>query len=89
MREILLQCPASNVTLARWDTTRFTWQEKDMDVTLDLAQKAGLILPLTGQVDQLVKALKADDVKGLLYGEEASYLGKVVRPLSPAEGGLA
>ena len=88
MREILLQCPASNVTLARWDTTRFTWQEKDMDVTLELAQKAGLILPLTGQVDQLVKALKAADVKALLYGEEATYLGRSVRPMSKEEGGL-
>ncbi|WP_454856903.1 NAD(P)-dependent oxidoreductase [Rhizobium binxianense] len=88
MREILLQCPASNVTLARWDTTRFTWQEKDMDVTLELAQKAGLILPLTGQVDQLVKALKAADVKALLYGEEATYLGRSVKPMSKEEGGL-
>ncbi|HEX2511472.1 MAG TPA: NAD(P)-dependent oxidoreductase, partial [Xanthobacteraceae bacterium] len=55
MREVLLECPAYNGTLARWDTTRFTWQEKDMDVTMDLAQDAGLVLPLSGQVDQLVK----------------------------------
>jgi len=89
MREILLQCPGTNGTLARWDSTRFTWQEKDMDVTLELAQKAGLMLPLAGQVDQIIKSLKADDVKGLLYGEEASYLGRTVRAMSPAEGGVA
>ncbi len=89
MREILLLCPGTNGTLARWDTTRFTWQEKDMDVTLELAQKAGLMLPLAGQVDQIIKSLKADDVKGLLYGEEASYLGRAIRPMSPAEGGVA
>lgn len=89
MREILLLCPGTNGTLARWDSTRFTWQEKDMDVTLELAQKAGLMLPLAGQVDQIIKSLKADDVKGLLYGSEASYLGKTVRPMSPAEGGVA
>lgn len=89
MREILLLCPGTNGTLARWDSTRFTWQEKDMDVTLELAQKAGLMLPLAGQVDQIIKSLKADDVKGLLYGEEASYLGKTVRAMSPAEGGVA
>lgn len=89
MREILLLCPGTNGTLARWDTTRFTWQEKDMDVTLDLAQKAGLMLPLAGQVDQIIKSLKADDVKGLLYGPEANYLGRVVRPLPASEGGLA
>ena len=55
MREVLLECPAFNLTLKRWDNTRFTWQEKDMDVTMDLAQEAGLSLPLAGQTDQLVK----------------------------------
>ena len=89
MREILLACPGTNGTLARWDTTRFTWQEKDMDVTMDLAQKAGLMLPLSGQVDQIIKTLKAADVKELLYGAEATYLGRTVRPLAASEGGLA
>ncbi|WP_455274981.1 NAD(P)-dependent oxidoreductase [Rhizobium herbae] len=88
MREILLDCPGTNGTLARWDTTRFTWQEKDMDLTLELAQKAGLMLPLSGQVDQIIKTLKADDVKALLYGPEATYLGRTVRPLTATEGGL-
>jgi 3-hydroxyisobutyrate dehydrogenase len=88
MREILLACPGTNGTLARWDTTRFTWQEKDMDVTMDLAQKAGLMLPLSGQVDQIIKTLKAADVKELLYGPEATYLGRTVRPLGLGEGGL-
>lgn len=89
MREVLLECPGTNGTLRRWDTTRFTWQEKDMDLTLDLAQKAGLMLPLAGQIDQLIKTLSAADVKALLYGPEATYLGRVVRPLSREEGGLA
>jgi 3-hydroxyisobutyrate dehydrogenase-like beta-hydroxyacid dehydrogenase len=88
MREVLLECPAYNGTLARWDTTRFTWQEKDMDVTMDLAQAGGLVLPLSGQVDQLVKLLKADDVAALLYGPEASYLGVKVTPMSPSQGRL-
>lgn len=88
MREVLLQCPAANGTLARWDTTRFTWQEKDMDLTLELAQRIGLMLPLAGQVDQIVKSLSAADVKGLLHGEETSYLGRTVRALTPEEGGL-
>lgn len=88
MREVLLQCPAYNGTLDRWDSTRFTWQEKDMDVTMDLAQAGGLILPLSGQVDQLVKLLKADDVAALLYGTEAKYLGVTVSPMPPEEGGF-
>ena len=88
MREVLLECPAFNLTLKRWDNTRFTWQEKDMDLTMDLAQEAGLSLPLAGQIDQLVKLLSAADVKALLYGEECEYLGRKIVPLSPEEGGL-
>jgi 3-hydroxyisobutyrate dehydrogenase len=88
MREVLLKCPAYNGTLDRWDTTKFTWQEKDMDVTMDLAQYAGLVLPLAGQVDQLVKVLSAKDVKALLYGPSCSYLGREVAPMKPEEGGL-
>lgn len=89
MREVLLQAPARNGTLERWDGTRFTWHEKDMDVVLDLAQSGDLTLPLTGQVDQLIKLFHADDVAALLYGTEASYLGRRVVPLSPDEGGFA
>ncbi|MCY1249991.1 hypothetical protein D9M72_635790 [compost metagenome] len=59
-----------------------------MDVTMELAQKAGLMLPLSGQVDQIIKTLKAADVKELLYGTEATYLGRTVRPLAASEGGL-
>ena len=88
MREVLLDCPGTNGTLRRWDNTRFTWQEKDMDLTLDMAQKAGLMLPLAGQVDQIIKSLTAADVKGLLHGDETSYLGRTVRAMTPEEGGL-
>jgi 3-hydroxyisobutyrate dehydrogenase len=89
MREVLLECPAFNLTLKRWDNTKFTWQEKDMDVTMELAQEAGLSLPLAGQIDQLVKLLSAADVKALLYGEECSYLGRKVSAMTPGEGGLS
>lgn len=88
MREVLLQAPAENGTLRRWDNTKFTWQEKDMDVVMDLAQAGGLMLPLTGQVDQLVKKLTAADVAALLYGPECSYMGVKVKPMSADEGGL-
>jgi len=88
MREVLLECPAFNLTLKRWDNTRFTWQEKDMDVTMELAQDAGLSLPLAGQIDQLVKLLSAADVKALLYGGECSYLGRTISPMTADEGGL-
>lgn len=71
MREILLECPARNTTLDRWDNTRFTWQEKDMDVAMELAQTAKLPLPLFGTIDQLIKMFSADDVSALLYSDKA------------------
>jgi 3-hydroxyisobutyrate dehydrogenase len=88
MRETLLECPGKNITLERWDGTRFTWHEKDMDVALDLAQNAQLSLPLFGHVDQLVKTLGPDKVKALLHGPEAEYLGVSVVPMSEEEGGM-
>ena len=88
MREVLLKCPGDNGTLRRWDGTRFTWQEKDMDFVIDLAQNGGLVLPLTGQVDQLIKTLTAADVAALLYGPECTYLGRQIAPLAKADGGL-
>lgn len=80
MRETLLKCPARNTTLERWDTSRFTWHEKDMDVALDLAQHVDVPLPLFGAVDQLVKLLGPEKVAALLYGESAEYLGSTITP---------
>jgi 3-hydroxyisobutyrate dehydrogenase-like beta-hydroxyacid dehydrogenase len=88
MREVLMKCPGDNGTLRRWDSTRFTWQQKDMDFVIELAQNGGLVLPLSGQVDQLIKTMTAADVAALLYGPECSYLGRRVAPLASAEGGL-
>lgn len=80
LRETLLQCPGTNGTLERWDSTRFTWQEKDMDIALDLAQKRKVLLPLYGQVDQLIKLFHADDVAELLYDKtKAHYMGREIR----------
>ena len=88
MREVLLKCPADNGTLRRWDSRRFTWQEKDMDFVTTLAQNGGLVLPLTGQVDQLIKTMTADDVAALLYEQECTYLGRRITPLARSDGGL-
>jgi len=88
MREVLLKCPGDNGTLRRWDSTRFTWQEKDMDFVVELAQDGGLVLPLSAQVDQLIKTLTASDVAALLYEPECTYLGRRVAPLDKADGGL-
>ncbi|MDU8941763.1 NAD(P)-dependent oxidoreductase [Ovoidimarina sediminis] len=84
MRETLLKCPARNTTLERWDTSKFTWHEKDMDVVLDLSQQAGVPLPLFGLVDQLVKRIGPDRVRELLHEDSAEYLGLPI-PVRPLE----
>lgn len=89
MREVLLKCPGKNLTLERWDGTKFTWHEKDMDVALELAQTARTPLPLFGQIDQLVKTLGPDKVKALLYGPEAEYLGGTYGAMTRDEGALS
>ncbi len=88
MREVLMKCPGDNGTLRHWDNTRFTWQEKDMDFVIELAQSGGLVLPLSGHVDQLIKTMGAADVAALLYGPECTYLGRPIAPLAKADGGL-
>jgi hypothetical protein len=72
MREVLFTCPADNGTLRRWDSSRFTWQEKGMDFVMTLAQNGGLVLPLTGQVGQLIKMMTAGDVAALPYEQECT-----------------
>ena len=47
-----------------------------------------VLAPMAGVTDQLVKVLKAKDVKELLYGPECTYLGVKITPLTPEEGGL-
>ena len=85
LRQVLINCPADNGSLRRWDSTRFTWHEKDMDIALDLAQEGGLMLPLFGQVDQLIKNLKPSQVKGLLYEDSTTYLGQEVTAMPAQE----
>lgn len=88
VRQVLTRCPGDNGTLRRWEDSRFTWQEKDMDLVMDLAQDGGLVLPLTGQVDQLVKLMTAGDVAELLHSDTARYLGREFHALSTGDGGL-
>lgn len=85
MRQMILQMPGTNGTLARWDETHFTWQEKDLDIALDLAQKRKLPLPLFGAVDQLIKFSRHKDVSDLLYTKKISYLGRDLKAAPPGK----
>lgn len=66
MRQVLQACPAANQTLDRWQGSRFTWAEKDMDVALEVAQDQHLPLPLAGLVDQLIKGFTPGMIQDLM-----------------------
>ena len=53
-------------SLARWGKGTGKWAEKDMDVALDLAQRAKVAMPLAGLVDQLMKHINQEKMKALL-----------------------
>jgi 3-hydroxyisobutyrate dehydrogenase-like beta-hydroxyacid dehydrogenase len=64
--EALGQGSGANWSLSRWGTGTGKWAEKDMDVALELAQDAKVPMPLSGLVDQLVKSINQEKMKGLL-----------------------
>ena len=51
---LLISSGASNA-LKEWDMVSFTWALKDMQIAAELADKAGLSLPITGAIKELVK----------------------------------
>lgn len=85
LREVLLQCPAQNGTLEHWDKTLFTWPQKDMEIVQELIREADLVLPLFGQVDQLIRLFTPEAVKGLLHGEAAPYLGRTFTAMTKSD----
>ena len=64
--EALSHGSGANWSLSRWGKSTGKWAEKDMDVALELAQDAKMPMPLAGLVDQLVKHLNQERMKGLL-----------------------
>lgn len=56
----------ANNSLSRWGQSTGKWAEKDMDIALEMAQEAGLSLPLSGLVDQLMKTMNRDRMRSLL-----------------------
>src|SRR5207249_4925731 len=55
LREALLISSGASDALKDWDMISFTWALKDMQVVAEMADKAGLSLPVTGAVKELVK----------------------------------
>ena len=55
LRDALLISSGASDALKDWDMISFTWALKDMQVVAEMADKAGLSLPVTGAVKELVK----------------------------------
>ena len=55
LREALQISSGASAALSDWDMITFTWALKDMQVVAAMADKAGLSLPITGAVKELVK----------------------------------
>ncbi len=55
LRDALLTSSAASDSLKEWDRVSFTWALKDMQIVADMTDKAGLSLPLTGAVKEVVK----------------------------------
>jgi 3-hydroxyisobutyrate dehydrogenase len=55
LRDALQISSGASAALNDWDMITFTWALKDMQVVAEMADKAGLSLPITGAVKELVK----------------------------------
>jgi len=55
LRDALQKSSGKSEALEGWDQISFTWALKDMQIVSKMADKAGLSLPITGAVKELVK----------------------------------
>ncbi|HVY58767.1 MAG TPA: NAD(P)-dependent oxidoreductase [Xanthobacteraceae bacterium] len=55
LRDALMMSSGKSQALEDWDQTSFTWALKDMQIVSKMTDKAGLSLPITGAVRELVK----------------------------------
>lgn len=55
LRDALMMSSGKSQALEDWDQTTFTWALKDMQIVSQMADNAGLSLPLTGAIKEMVK----------------------------------
>lgn len=55
LREALLMSSGNSAALEDWDMITFTWALKDMQIVSQMCDAAGLSLPITGAIKELVK----------------------------------
>ena len=66
MIEAMGKGSGANSSISRWGESTGKWAEKDLDVALDIAQKAKVPMPLSGLVDQLVKGINQEKMRSVL-----------------------
>src|SRR5262245_14814125 len=71
LRDALLMSSGASDALKDWDMISFTWALKDMQVVAEMADKAGLSLPVTGAVKELVK-----DARRIKASNPPNWTGK-------------
>ncbi len=55
LRDALMMSSGKSQALEDWDQTSFTWALKDMQIVSKMCDAAGLAMPITGAVKELVK----------------------------------
>jgi len=58
LREALMLSSGNSAALVDWDMNLFTWALKDMQIVSEMTDQAGLSLPITGAIRELVKEAK-------------------------------
>ena len=55
LREALLMSSGESDALKNWENVSFLWALKDMQIVMQMADKAGLSMPVAGAIKELVK----------------------------------
>ena len=71
LREALQMSSGASDALKEWDMISFTWALKDMQIVAKMTDKAGLSLPITGAVKELVK-----DARRIKASDPPAWTGK-------------
>jgi 3-hydroxyisobutyrate dehydrogenase/2-hydroxy-3-oxopropionate reductase len=71
LREALQMSSGASAALNDWDMITFTWALKDMQIVSKMTDQAGLSLPITGMVRELVK-----DARRLKAANPPAWTGK-------------
>ena len=71
LREALMMSSAKSQALEDWNQTTFTWALKDMQIVSKMTDRAGLSLPITGAVKELVK-----EARRVKAGNPPNWSGK-------------